>query len=70
MTLHGAGFYGTSFGPFVRVELPGGAQVESPLVVLHDEGTVEAALPEGARGACRIVVENPDGRVATFLAVL
>lgn len=57
VTIRGAGFYGTSFGPFVAFD-----GVESGSVVILGPDRIEAHVPEAVRGAVRVTVTVPDGR--------
>jgi hypothetical protein len=65
VTIEGRGFFGTSFGPFVRFVTADGARVEAVMVVLESGGRVVAWPPAGLRGTMRVEVENPDGRTAS-----
>jgi len=64
VTIEGRGFFGTSFGPFVRFVTANGARVEAVMVVLESGGRVVAWPPAGLRGTMRVEVENPDRRTA------
>lgn len=63
--LVGAGFQGTSFGPFVSFETPAGS-VEARAVELLSEGEVMAYVPAGLAGSLRVWVTNSDQRAARF----
>jgi hypothetical protein len=67
--LVGAGFQGTSFGPFVRFESAAGA-LEARSVELLSEDEVMAYLPQGLTGAVRVWVTNSDQRAAWIDAEL
>jgi hypothetical protein len=63
--IEGRGFFGTSFGPFVRFVTDDGARLEAVMVVLESGSRIVAFPPPGTRGRLRLEVENPDGRAAT-----
>ena len=65
VTLDGSGFFGTSFGPFVRFVAPDGTSHDAVMVVLESGGRIVAWPPAGLRGALQVVVENPDGQRAS-----
>ena len=65
VTIDGSGFFGTSFGPFVRFVAPDGTSRNAVMVVLESGGRVVAWPPAELHGAQQLVVENPDGRTAT-----
>lgn len=65
VTIDGSGFFGTSFGPFVRFVAPDGTSIDATMVVLESGGRIVAWPPAGLRGAQQLVVENPDGRRAS-----
>lgn len=62
ITIDGSGFFGTSFGPFVRFVAADGTSRDAVMVVLESGGRIVAWPPAGLRGAQQLVVENPDGR--------
>jgi hypothetical protein len=68
VTVEGAGFEGTAFGPFVHFERDDGTSVEAAAVILQDGNTVLAWPPPGTRGAVTVVVENPDRQRVTGTA--
>jgi hypothetical protein len=70
VTIHGAGFFGTAFGPFVFFERADGSRVEAAAVILQDENTVLAWPPAQTYGPVTIVVENPDHERVTRVARL
>ena len=65
VTLDGSGFFGTSFGPFVRFVAPDGTSHDAVMVVIESGGRIVAWPPAGLRGALQVVVENPDGQRAS-----
>ena len=65
VTLDGSGFFGTSFGPFVRFVAPDGTSHDAVMVVIESGGRIVAWPPAGLRGALQLVVENPDGQRAS-----
>jgi len=65
VTLDGSGFFGTSFGPFVRFVAPDGTSHDAVMVVIESGGRIVAWPPAGLRGTLQVVVENPDGQRAS-----
>jgi len=65
LTIDGSGFFGTSFGPFVRFVASDGTSRDAVMVVLESGGRIVAWPPAGLRGALQLVVENPDGQRAS-----
>ena len=65
VTLDGSGFFGTSFGPFVRFVAPDGTSHDAAMVVIESGGRIVAWPPAGLRGTLQVVVENPDGQRAS-----
>jgi hypothetical protein len=61
LEIAGEGFYGTAFGPFVRLELADGSVHEAVMVILESGRRLVAWPPPGLRGAATLIVSNPDG---------
>jgi hypothetical protein len=70
VTIDGAGFYGTAFGPWVRFRLPDGELREAVMVIIESEARLLAWPPAGTVGSLVLEVENPDHQVASRQIVL
>ena len=70
VTIEGANFFGTAFGPFVSFRMQDGSEVEAAVVILEDEGTIVAYPPGGTRGTTTVIVTNPDRETVTRITTL
>lgn len=55
VTIVGAGFYGTAFGPFVKFN-----HGDAVAVILDSDTRITAYAPPDLRGTVEVDVENPD----------
>ena len=64
VVIHGDGFFGTAFGPFVHFEESDGTRHEAVTVVMPSAQEIVASPPPGLRGPITVIVENPDRATA------
>jgi hypothetical protein len=63
--LSGAGFYGTSFGPYVYLD-----GQEAPAVMIDSDDSVRAWIPSSVAGSVQVRLVNPDSRFVEVQASL